>query len=1068
VVVVPRNPTMKRRLSEPRQYTYAGESAESRAEELKWGRAPLPPDFSAATHGVTFQQMDATYVIDERSQRPVIKMYGCSQEGWSVALSVHNFAPYTYVALPPDARDIDQEQLCASFRAALDARLKEKVPAKQGGAPRYVLTVELVHRMSIMHYQQAQQPFLKITLSSPKLVPPARSILEATGLSVEGLGTRQYATYESNIVYVLRFMVDHSIGGASWVHLPAGKYQLVTDPAERTTSTTLEASIDCGDLQAHPVDDERWAHLAPLRLLSFDIECAGRPGIFPEPSVDPVIQIANYCTVQGQDGRSLADVVFVLDTCPPIAGCDVRCYRTERELLTAWSRFVQTIDPDLFTGYNIVNFDLGYLKARAEALKLRDFDKLTRVLAKRMSVKDAKFSSAQTGARESKEWSIEGRIVFDMYQVVQRDHKLSSYTLNNVAAHFLKQQKEDVHHSQITKLHQGSPEDRHRLAVYCRKDAYLPQKLIENLMSLVNYVEMARVTGVPFSFLLTRGQGIKVVSQILRKAREMDLVLPVPRGDRAGDDVGFQGAKVFEPKVGFYDKPIPTLDFSSLYPSIMQAHNLCHSTLIPDGAPVPDGWQEGVDYATSPMGHRFVLASRRKGILPLILDQLLAARGRAKKLMAAATDKFKQKVYNGRQLALKVSANSVYGFTGQSVGSLPCVEISSSVTGYGRDMIVTTAQVVESHFSIANGYKHDAQVIYGDTDSVMICLGVDTVAEAMAMGKEGAALVTTKFKPPIKLEFEKVYYPYLLMSKKKYAGMWYSTSADKPDKMDCKGIESVRRDNCGVVRYAVDTVLRRILIDRNIEAAVAFCKDTIGDILQNRIDLSLLIVTKAYSRAADAYKSPQAHVELAQRMLKRDPATAPAVGDRIPYVIVKGDKKSKMSQRAEDPLYVLQHDVPIDAQYYIEQLVAPLCRILGPIVEDPHALLTTGEHTRHIVLPRSKGGAGDARGGGLGKFVVVRENCLGCKAPLPSGEQGLCGHCRPRAVDIYGAYMEQTREKEMQFARLWTYCQQCQGSVLREVVCAANDCPIFYKRVKVRNECADAHQALARFDSIEW
>jgi DNA polymerase delta subunit 1 len=1017
-------------------------------EDEGWQRAPLPRDFSAATHSVTFQQMDIKYVIEKA---PVIKMFGCSEEGYSVMLSIHHFMPYIYVELPRVDASVGAADLCDQFRTALNARMKSKE------AETHVACVEIQEKMSIMYYREEKSRFFKITFFSPQSVPQARTILES-GLLVKALGATSliYQTYESNVAYILRFMVDMGIGGASWLKMPAGKYRLLPQE-ERKSTASIEADIDYEDLIVFPVDDEAWSGIAPLRTLSFDIECAGKPWRFPDPLHDPVIQIANYVTVHGAE-KPLIVNIFVLNTCVPIPGVDVRCFKTEKELLQAWSEFVVLVDPDILTGYNIVNFDLGYLKDRAEALRLKEFDKFTRIAEKRISVKESKFSSAQTGSRESKEWNIDGRIIFDVYQVVQRDHKLSSYTLNNVASYFLKQQKEDVHHSMITVLHNGTAEDRRRLAIYCCKDALLPQKLIDNLMSLINYIEMARVTGVPFPFLLTRGQGIKVMSQILRRSRQMDLLIPTMKPD--GSDEGYKGAKVFDPKIGFYEEPIITLDFASLYPSIMQAHNICYTTLIPKGAKTT--LIEGVDYETSPLGDRFVLSTKKKGILPLILDSLLEARGRAKKLMASATDKFKQQVYNGRQLALKVSANSVYGFTGQAVGALPCVEISSTVTAYGRQMILLTSQTVQEIYSIKNGHKIDAEVIYGDTDSVMVRTGVATVADAIKIGKEAAVLVSKKFRHPIKLEFEKVYFPYLLMKKKKYGGLFW-TRPDKYDKVDCKGIESVRRDNCGIVRYAVGHVMDKILKERDVRGAVTFSQGIVSDILQNKIDLSLLIITKSYSRDADEYKNPQAHIALAQKMKQRDPATAPNVGDRIPFVIIKGEKNDKMCEKAEDPLFVLANDIPIDSQYYIEQLVSPLVRILEPMIENPEAILKSGDHTQKLVIPRAKSG-----GGGLSNFVIVRENCLGCKATLQKNEKTLCTHCAINSsVEIYTKYLDEVREHEMQYNRLWTHCQQCQGSFHREVVCAANDCAIFYKRTKALKDCRESQKTLAKFD-LSW
>lgn len=182
-----------------------------------------------------------------------------------------------------------------------------------------------------------------------------------------------------------------------------------------------------------------------------------------------------------------------------------------------------------------------------------------------------------------------------------------------------------------------------------------------------------------------------------------------------------------------------------------------------------------------------------EGILPKILEELLSARKQAKKELAEATDPFMKAVLNGRQLALKISANSVYGFTGAQTGTLPCLAISSSVTAFGRQMIDETKRIVENKYCKKNGYKYDSHVIYGDTDSVMVKFGTSDIAESMELGKEAAEEISKTFIKPIKLEFEKVYCPYLLISKKKYAGLLY-TNPKKHDKIDAKGIETVRRD----------------------------------------------------------------------------------------------------------------------------------------------------------------------------------------------------------------------------------------------------------------------------------
>jgi DNA polymerase delta subunit 1 len=831
----------------------------------------------------------------------------------------------------------------------------------------------------------AWHPFCNFAvLSLFSNVPTCKGVLER-GVSLGRFGHRTYLTYESNILFVMRFMVDTDMVGGNWITAPASKYLLRKTP---TSHCQIEIDMLWNDIVSHAPEGQ-WSKLAPLRILSFDIECAGRKGHFPDAQHDPVIQIANHLTVQGDDSPRVRNIL-VLGSCAPIVGAEVHSFEDEKKLLEQWRDFVVAVDPDVITGYNIINFDLPYLLNRSEHLGVKKFGYLGRLMGSKSRMKDTVFSSKAYGTRESVETNIDGRVQFDVYQAVQRDHKLHSYSLNSVSAKFLGEQKEDVHHSIISDLHNGDSESRRRLAVYCLKDAYLPQRLLQKLMFMYNYVEMARVTGVPMSFLLSRGQQVKVLSQLLRKAKVRGMVIPnLPRQPAA--DEQYEGATVLEPRRGFYKEPIATLDFASLYPSIMMAYNLCYCTLLDKNSLRTGALQFDPNTMTrTPIGEVFMKSTVRTGLLPEILEELLAARKRAKADLKNATDPMQKAVLDGRQLALKISANSVYGFTGATVGMLPCLEISASVTAFGREMIEKTKNRVESHYSIANGFEHNAVVVYGDTDSVMVKFGSSDIHAVMKMGLEAAGIVTGEFIRPIKLEFEKVYWPYLLINKKRYAGLYW-TNPDNYDKMDTKGIETVRRDNCSLVRDVIDTVLHKILIDRSVEQAVEFVKNTISDLLQNRLDISQLVITKALSRAAEDYDSKQAHVELAERMRKRDPATAPAIGDRVPYVMIKGAKGAKGFEKSEDPIYVLENNVPIDTQFYLEhQLSQPLLRIFEPIMENPQTLLS-GDHTRTIAVATPSVG-------GLMKFAVKSLTCLGCKTPLSQGEISVCKHCKHRYV----------------------------------------------------------------------
>ena len=1056
--------------------------------------------------------MDIDWYLGEEGT--TVRIYGVDEQGDSISIHVTGFRPYFYSDIPLSKFD---EAEC--FKRTLNLKEFENMNVyskmyqqkkAQDMGEESVIKVEVVDRQSVMGYTKVpSRKMLKITVSNPNVLATIRNLME---------NTYQVQTYESRIDFRLRFMIDKGIVGCNWLELPGNKYW---DRNKQDMHTKRDVVISHKDLVSYGTQTH--SRIGKYKVCSFDIECQGRKGHFPDPELDPVIQIANTVYVCGDKPTDFKQTIFVLGTCAEISNAKVYSFKTEREMMLAWRAFVIQTDPDVFTGYNIQNFDFPYLLNRASTLGISQrFNQLGRIKANLAEMTTSTFQSSAYGKRESVDTKIDGRIMVDMIQYFYRNHKMTSYSLNSVSAEFLSQQKEDVHHSEISKLQNGDELSRRRLAVYCLKDSLLPLSLMLKLLVLVNYVEMARVTGVPMTFLFTRGQQIKVISMLYRKAQSLGMVVPsFPRTNEQNEDdvdddtdsdsssssededeeeeeqtkkgkgsrvpvkkntkekkkkkkkasnktVSYEGATVLEPIRAFYQKPIATLDFASLYPSIMRAHNLCYSTLL---TPEQAAEMNSEDVEKSPCGHWFVREHVRKGILPMILTELLDARGQAKKDMKVAKTEFERDVMNGRQLALKVSANSVYGFTGATIGALPCIPISSSVTAYGREMILATKKAVEENYTIEKGHQANAQVVYGDTDSVMVNFGVATVEEALKLGKEAAKQITKIFPQPVSLEFEKVYFPYLLMNKKRYAGLYW-TKPDKYDKLDCKGIETVRRDNCQLVRTVLNTCLRKIIIEQKVQEAVDYVKEQISLLLQNKIDLSMLIITKSLSRDASEYKSKQPHVELAAKMRQRDPGSAPVTGDRVPYVIIETAKKlvtkrkSKpmpMSMKSEDPSYVLENSVPIDTNYYLEkQLSKPLMRLFECILPDPSVLLR-GDHTRHIFKATPSAQVGIMR------FASRGRKCLGCKIPItnpdPQRESSAicCSGCAPQKQNIYVRQVNAMQVLENRFSRLWTQCQRCQGSVIKDVLCQSKDCPIFFMRQKVQKDMNETQALLDLF-----
>jgi len=985
-----------------------------------------------------------------------------------VCLIIENFHPYFYVKKPKNFTSVDKEKLKEALIKLIEANKKQNY---------YVYDIEIVDKINIYNYNSQQEQFLKIILYDPKNVSFLRDMFER-GYQ---LGDFKFEpqTFESKINFPLRFMVDRDIVGMSWVQVKSGKYHEIKN---KISNCQIEAWCSVEDVIPLSTHGE-YSKLAPLRILSIDIECSSEAGHFPVPEKDPVIQISNICVEFGADSEPIIQKMFSFKKCADIVGVDVHSFDKEEEMLKEWRQFIIDLDPDIITGYNISMFDLPYLLNRAENLKIREFAYLSRLshVASKVRHKQTKVKGFMN--RDTIDINLEGRIILDMYTYLIREVKLRSYSLNNVSFQYLGEQKEDVHYSLISKLWKQNEYTRRRLAVYCMKDAYLPLRLMDIFLTLINYSEMCRVTSTPLNFILTRGQQIKVSTQLHKKALERGYIVPNMKKtkDAFDEEEGFEGAFVLSPTVGFHTIPIVTLDFSSLYPSIMIAHNLCYSTLLKPGE--EKNLKEGEDYTRTPNGECFVTEKIRKGILPTILEELLAARKAAKKDMNNEKDPFKKKILNGRQLALKISCNSVYGFTGATSGQLPCLQISSSVTAIGRTMIEKTRDIVMEKYSKKNGFKYDSTVIYGDTDSVMIKFGVETLKEALQLGNESSEFVTQHFKKPIKIEFEKVFWPYLLLKKKKYAGVIW-TREDKYDKIDTKGLEAVRRDNCELVRIVVENVLKKILVDRSPDDAINYCKGVISDLLQNKIDISLLIISKSLSKRSEEggsdeeggdgkkntgknkstiYQAKQAHVELAEKMRKRDPGTAPNIGDRIQYVIIKGEKGSKNYENSEDPIYVLEHDLPIDIDYYLEnQLKKPLLRIFTPILDKAEMVLFSGEHTRI-----KKSGVNAKSNAKFASFLIVKKTCLNCKVVINSGV--VCKNCKNKMREIYIENRLEMNNKERMFADLWSQCQRCQGSILQDIICQNRDCPIFYRRFKVKKDLKNMKEIMDRFnEKPDW
>jgi DNA polymerase delta subunit 1 len=758
--------------------------------------------------------------------------------------------------------------------------------------------------------------------------------------------------YESNLDPVLRLMHRTGIQSTGW--LDTG------DLCTAAYNAHVDIDLECKNWrELKPVENPK---TAPFVVASVDIECNSSTGKFPDADIqgDACFQIAISLCKFGSDEPYDKTCLCYKKTDPELEGSTILSYDTEREMLMAFREYLHDKDVDIITGWNIFGFDLEYLMKRAIVTRCDlKFFQLSKLRGHNCELTLKKLSSSALGDNDLKLVSMPGRFIFDLFHEVKKGYKLDSYKLDNVSKLYLGDSKIDMPAKEMfARYKEADPVKLREVAEYCIKDTLLPHRLLSKLCILVNLLEMAKATWTPLCYLVERGQQIKVFSQLTKKAREMGFMVPTIQYGQMADQ-GYEGATVLDAQKGAYYTPITALDFEGLYPSIMMAHNLCYSSLVmdPKYENVP-----GVEYETfeipvpskvegqPPTKRLCKFAQGVPTLLPSILLELKQFRKQAKKDMAVSTGALKA-MYNGKQLAYKISMNSVYGFTGASKGILPCVNIASTVTTKGRSMIDETKEYVEKNFP-------GAKVRYGDTDSVMVEFdvgdrkGIEAVEYSWEIGERAAEECSALFKKPNNLELEKVYWPYFLYSKKRYAAKLWTQGKDgkmNMDYIDVKGLQLVRRDNTAHVREVCKELLDVVLESNDTEAPRALALQRAIELIEGDVPIEKLTLSQGLS---DSYKvkgqsvsinSPnidyinQAHVQVVRKMRERQPGSEPQSGDRVPYVLIKtDDPKAKAFEKSEDPKYAKENGIPIDYEYYfMNKFINPVCDLIEPLFEDP-------------------------------------------------------------------------------------------------------------------------------------
>ena len=559
--------------------------------------------------------------------------------------------------------------------------------------------------------------------------------------------------------------------------------------------------------------------------------------------------------------------------------------------------------------------------------------------------------------------------------------------------------KDDVSPADIFRLHRGSSADRATIAAYCIQDCDLTMDLYNKLETFNNAMCMANVCSVPVTMIFTRGQGVKIESLIFKFCNTANMTIitqtsppfnyVAPEGSDQEAQDSYEGAIVLDPTPGFYTKsPIGVCDFASLYPSTIESENISYDSLLWSKDYGLDGnEQKTVSYgdiakyqkAGEAMGCRWIDISfdiwkpdpqdfrknpkklkmgtrvcryaqypgTRKAVLPRIVQGLLAARAAKRAEIKKESDPFRKALLDAEQLAYKLTANSLYGQLGSGVFKVRLQNLAASVTAYGRKQIMFAKAAIEKFYGPeAKDPRCSAFVVYGDTDSLFVEInprnpttgerleGQEAIQATIDITTEAGEFITKALKKPHDFEFDKAFYPFIIFSKKRYVGNMYEENAtDYVQKS--MGIATKRRDYAAIVKTIYGGAIKILLTNKDVAAAAAFVKKWVNDMMDNKVSLNQLMLTKSLR---SEYKSatPPAHKILADRITARDPGNAPASGDRLSFIYFKPPPGFKGTQgdRIETPAFMKANGLKPDPEYYIEhQLENPVGQLFSILVD---------------------------------------------------------------------------------------------------------------------------------------
>ncbi|CAD8055365.1 unnamed protein product [Paramecium sonneborni] len=988
---------------------------------------------------IFFIILDCDYKLNTNQ----IRLFGLTDQQQSLEIRITDYFPYFYIPLPSKlfTEDGDIEYFLFQFNNHLYKHgiTNEMEPIRQIN----IIESEIIRNYKGQNY--LKEPFLKLSFLNVNSMKKVASYIEK-GFNLNGYQFSKQ-TYESKITYPLKFMIDQNLRGMGWA---------MAKNLKEEGESNCQKSYIAFTTDIIPIEEQQ--NIPNLRIISIDIQTNSTSKILFDSSKEIII-ITCIILINPEIQKR---IVFTQKQCQEINNTIIFKSENEIELLKQFHEFFITFDPDVITGYNLHDEILPFIMQRSRNLELNsEYLNYGRSKNEESLITKGRFFSTVMRLRETKFVETNGRIQLDTLICMLRDTKISQYSLGSIYYSIFNRQIEIYDQETIIQLYDQN--NIKRIATYSlrKSEACLETLLYKGWIYI--YAEISKVTGVPIEYIIQRGQSIKVLSQLLRQTKKDGYLVPDENHTKKAETCNLKGALVLEPKRGFYKIPLALFDFVSLYPSIIIAYNMCYTTIIKDYS---IKLNENDYYVIPEFGHKFVKQHIKKGILPQILEYLLEKRAQTKQQLKNQEDKQKISLLDARQQALKIAANSIFGFTGCAEhGYLPCLEITQSILRVGRSILQDSIQIIQ------NNYPY-AEILYGDTDSLLINFQISNLKDLFKVAVEASNIVTKSFTKPIKLAFEKVYNPFLLVCKKRYVGLsWKNELAT--DQIEQKGICTVRRDNTQFLKKILNQILHEIFIQQNIKRAISIVKESIQKLINGEINISNLIISKSlaikikendfmdeealnkeeeYHSYPDKYHDmnyirKQPHIKVAQEKVKNKQANTFQKGDRISYVIVDNLTGQQLSDTALDPLEAFKNNYKLNIQYYINQIKVPIIHILEHVIPNPEALFNLSQYSQSSTKVYFNNIQKNSSKKALNKYLKKKITCVNCKDEVPINKP-ICYNCRSQQSDILCKISQQLISSQNRFQKYHMICQQCQQSQFDQIICKNQECHIYFKRTQ--------------------